>query len=175
MHPFYAASTSAGMPQNSAVHGANFSPQSAWLINDNSGSCTPTQGFDQVAFPQPPQANDPHSQPFNPVQIQHAPQMGGAPGFPATSPHSAKDGWFPMSADGMDFRAMPAKPSHTPAFVTSTSILRRDGIRKKNARFEIPAERNLRTIDHLIQQTTDETEIKELKQQKRLLRNRQAA
>ena len=57
----------------------------------------------------------------------------------------------------------------------STPLLRRDGIRKKNARFEIPAERNLRTIDQLINQTNDEGEIKELKQQKRLLRNRQAA
>ncbi|EHK99268.1 hypothetical protein M7I_4877 [Glarea lozoyensis 74030] len=52
---------------------------------------------------------------------------------------------------------------------------RGDGIRKKNARFDIPAERNLTNIDHLISQSTDEQEIKELKQQKRLLRNRQAA
>jgi hypothetical protein len=53
--------------------------------------------------------------------------------------------------------------------------MRRDGIRKKNARFDIPAERTLGTIDFLISQTNDEDEIKELKQQKRLLRNRQAA
>jgi hypothetical protein len=52
---------------------------------------------------------------------------------------------------------------------------RGDGIRKKNARFEIPPERNLHNIDHLIAMSTDEAEIKELKQQKRLLRNRQAA
>jgi hypothetical protein len=52
---------------------------------------------------------------------------------------------------------------------------RGDGIRKKNARFDIPAERNLTNIDQLISQSTDEQEIKELKQQKRLLRNRQAA
>jgi hypothetical protein len=50
-----------------------------------------------------------------------------------------------------------------------------DGIGKKNARFEIPAERNLHNIDTLIMQTQDEAERKELKQQKRLLRNRQAA
>ncbi|KKA27253.1 hypothetical protein TD95_003180 [Thielaviopsis punctulata] len=54
-------------------------------------------------------------------------------------------------------------------------LRRGDGIRKKNARFDIPAERNLTNIDHLIAQSTDEQEIKELKQQKRLLRNRQAA
>jgi len=53
--------------------------------------------------------------------------------------------------------------------------MRRDGIRKKNARFEIPAERTLSNIDYLINQSNDDQEIKELKQQKRLLRNRQAA
>lgn len=63
----------------------------------------------------------------------------------------------------------------SPTFNPNPPLLRRDGIRKKNARFEIPAERTLRTIDTLINQTTDEQEIKELKQQKRLLRNRQAA
>ena len=40
---------------------------------------------------------------------------------------------------------------------------------------EIPKERNLATIDALIAASTDENEKKELKQQKRLLRNRQAA
>ncbi|KAF3402316.1 hypothetical protein DPV78_003647 [Talaromyces pinophilus] len=50
-----------------------------------------------------------------------------------------------------------------------------DGIRKKNARFDIPAERTLSNIEEMIAQSTKEDEIKELKQQKRLLRNRQAA
>jgi hypothetical protein len=54
-------------------------------------------------------------------------------------------------------------------------VVRSDGIRKKNAKFEIPKERNLQNIDNLISLTTDEEEKKELKQQKRLLRNRQAA
>lgn len=51
----------------------------------------------------------------------------------------------------------------------------RDGIRKKNARFEIPPERTLSNIDKLISEEKDEKKAKELKQQKRLLRNRQAA
>jgi len=55
------------------------------------------------------------------------------------------------------------------------SIMRPDGIRKKNARFEIPKERNLQNIDSMILASKDEAEKKELKQQKRLLRNRQAA
>ena len=54
-------------------------------------------------------------------------------------------------------------------------IFSSDGFRKKSARFEIPQERNLENIDALIASTNDEQEKKELKQQKRLLRNRQAA
>ena len=68
------------------------------------------------------------------------------------------------------------RPQPTSPMIRSHNEMRRgDGIRKKNARFEIPAERNLNNIDQLIAQSTDEQEIRELKQQKRLLRNRQAA
>jgi hypothetical protein len=59
--------------------------------------------------------------------------------------------------------------------LTSGMASRRDGVRKKNARFEIPEGRNVNNIDHLISQASTEEEIKDLKQQKRLLRNRQAA
>lgn len=76
----------------------------------------------------------------------------------------------------MDLHSMSRPGVQTsPTFNPNPPLLRRDGIRKKNARFEIPAERTLRTIDTMINNTTDEQEIKELKQQKRLLRNRQAA
>ena len=53
--------------------------------------------------------------------------------------------------------------------------MRRDGMRKKNVKIPIPTERTLNNIDTLISKSTDEQEIKELKSQKRLLRNRQAA
>lgn len=59
--------------------------------------------------------------------------------------------------------------------VSSQIEQRRDGVRKRNARFDIPADHNLNNIDQLIAESTNELEIKELKQQKRLLRNRQAA
>lgn len=53
---------------------------------------------------------------------------------------------------------------------------RRDaGIQKKNKRIDIPQERNIQTIDQLIERTKDEDLLKELKAQKRLLRNREAA
>ena len=103
-------------------------------------------------------------------QLGH--QQAPAQSMP-TSPQ--KDTWITQdlkaAAQGMAKRPRPASP-----IIRSHNDLRRgDGIRKKNARFDIPAERNLSNIDHLISQSTDEQEIKELKQQKRLLRNRQAA
>ncbi|CEJ90513.1 hypothetical protein VHEMI06293 [[Torrubiella] hemipterigena] len=67
---------------------------------------------------------------------------------------------------------MPAREQQT---AQSISDARQEGIRKRNTRFEIPPEHNLGNIDHLIAQSTDEHRIKELKAQKRLLRNRQAA
>lgn len=94
--------------------------------------------------------------------------MGGHPSD-AMSPQ--KDNSWTSHLKDQAKRNRPSSP-----MIRSHNELRRgDGIRKKNARFEIPAERNLSNIDHLISQSTDEQEIKELKQQKRLLRNRQAA
>ncbi len=80
----------------------------------------------------------------------------------------------------MDPRPLPKRmrQNSPPRSFTPGLRLRGDGIRKKNARFEIPPERNLTTIDQMIQEATsdgNEEILKELKQQKRLLRNRQAA
>lgn len=101
--------------------------------------------------------------------------------FPPTSGSdtplsTSPDKWNPINSD-MDQQPLSKRPRpHSPSRPFSPGpFTRRDGIRKKNARFEIPAERNLHTIDQLISEATNEDEIKELKQQKRLLRNRQAA
>ena len=83
-----------------------------------------------------------------------------------------------LSSSGASIDTQPTMkklPPSSPMIRSHNELRRGDGIRKKNARFDIPAERNLNNIDQLIQQSTDEQEIKELKQQKRLLRNRQAA
>lgn len=92
----------------------------------------------------------------------------------ASIPTSPQKEWM---APEVDHRAMPKRMRpQSPGLRTHPDMVRRgDGIRKKNARFDIPAERNLTNIDQLIAISNDETEIKELKQQKRLLRNRQAA
>ncbi|RMZ89324.1 hypothetical protein DV736_g3452, partial [Chaetothyriales sp. CBS 134916] len=90
------------------------------------------------------------------------------------SPQSSQGGWASTaSSDGAEHRPEVRSPRFRP--MSPMTVQRSDGIRKKNARFEIPKDRNLANIDALIMQSTDDQERKELKQQKRLLRNRQAA
>ncbi|WYZ34632.1 hypothetical protein EsH8_I_000908 [Colletotrichum jinshuiense] len=152
-----------------------FGPQgNAWSLSNTSGSCTPLQQFDGMPaeydssapmFPRPVQGQTPFTNPTG--QINMFASIGSGNQSIPTSPQK---GWIGQS-ESMAKKMRPGSPT-----IRSHNDLRRgDGIRKKNARFDIPAERNLSNIDHLIAQSTDEQEIKELKQQKRLLRNRQAA
>jgi hypothetical protein len=147
----------------------------------SSGSATPLQTFDGLPAeydsgvslfhrPGTMQAQTPFSNPSNPVALFQ--QLGHAAGQSLpTSPQ--KEHWMSQELKN---QAMAKRNRPTSPLIRSHNELRRgDGIRKKNARFEIPSERNLGNIDQLISQSTDEQEIKELKQQKRLLRNRQAA
>ncbi|KAK3495622.1 hypothetical protein B0T13DRAFT_401935 [Neurospora crassa] len=148
----------------------------------SSGAATPLQSFDglpQAEYesstvplfrPATVQAQTPFSNPSN--QAVMFQQLGhhGIPAVPASPP---KEHWINQELKN---QAMAKRNRPTTPLIRSHNELRRgDGIRKKNARFDIPAERNLSNIDQLIAQSTDEQEIKELKQQKRLLRNRQAA
>ena len=144
-----------------------------WSMGQGSGTCTPLQydGLDngyevnQSIFQRPVQMQTPFSNPASQVPLFSS----ANPSIP-TSPQ--KD-WM-----GQDLKNQPLgkrmRPD-SPAIRSHNELRRGDGIRKKNARFDIPVERNLHNIDQLIAQSTDEQEIKELKQQKRLLRNRQAA
>jgi hypothetical protein len=153
----------------------------AWPMT-SSGSATPQlQAFDGLPveydsnnlamFHRPPtmQTPTPFAAPANPVNMFQ--QLGHpAPQSIPTSPQ--KDAWM---AQDLKAQAMKRPRPASPLIRSHNELRRGDGIRKKNARFDIPAERNLSNIDQLIAQSTDEQEIKELKQQKRLLRNRQAA
>lgn len=58
---------------------------------------------------------------------------------------------------------------------SAADCMRSDMARKKNTKIDIPSERNLLNIDRLIEESTNELERKELKSQRRLLRNREAA
>jgi len=161
-----------------------------WTSNDAlSGSCTPTQysahsatfpsvDFDAVNFPAFTTGSAFDSVPvMTPLNIcQPVPQAPSVsiPSTPLTT------GWT-TPVEQVEIRQIVSngvkrmRPGSPIPRVHSPLHMRRDGIRKKNARFDIPAERTLLNIDHLIAQSGDDNEIKELKQQKRLLRNRQAA
>lgn len=155
-------------------------PTNPWSMS-NSGSCTPMAQFDGlpteydnnnssnnnnnatagIPFQRPQmQGQTPFSNPAN--QVPMFPPVNGHP----MQQSASKDGWMTGLKD---------PKTDSPTIRSHNELRRGDGIRKKNARFDIPAERTLNNIDTLIAQSTDETEIKELKQQKRLLRNRQAA
>ncbi|KGQ11654.1 hypothetical protein BBAD15_g2613 [Beauveria bassiana D1-5] len=97
--------------------------------------------------------------------------------MPTESKHehvSPKNDWTSTSQPMHQTTAAAASAPDTDQ-LASHGDLRRDGVRKRNARFEIPPDHNLNNIDQLIAESTNELEVKELKQQKRLLRNRQAA
>lgn len=158
----------------------NQAPQ--WAFGNGSGNCTPMPQFDslpefdtrtsifqrQMAGPTP--FSNPNVNIFAGLNSSAVTTASVMPTTSATAgqtlpTHLHTD----LNAHGQ--KKLPPSPN-----VRSHNDLRRgDGIRKKNARFEIPPDRNLSNIDQLISQSTDEQEIKELKQQKRLLRNRQAA
>lgn len=130
-----------------------------------SDTATPTPAYGSVDSYSPPVQYATHSGfDFNQDPISAV----------SMSPQSSRGGWASAtSSDGIDQQCMvqsPVSRSFSPQLVQ-----RPDGTRKKNARFDIPKDRNLHTIDAMIMNAANESEKKELKQQKRLLRNRQAA
>lgn len=170
-NPFVDQSGSAFIPQHQMF------PQTgqSWLTT-TSGSCTPMLQYDGL-----PGEYENHTGLFR-GHMQVTVPFGNVGSQALFSPTSTANESSPTSpqkewmGDSIESRSMPKRMrQNSPGLRSHSPFMRRDGIRKKNARFDIPAERNLLNIDHLIAQTTDEQEIKELKQQKRLLRNRQAA
>ena len=157
--------------------------QNAWPVPE-----TPTDAYTPTAdklfdpFPQDYDSSPPgiyqsmhmdnNSYPFEWVPITGDVRHSAV--FPSAQPdnspvlmsvHADKE-WMKMSA--MEKRSVPKR--------MRPSKPRRSGIRKKKARTaDIPSKRNLLNLDQEIVQCTDPEELKELKQQKRMLRNRQAA
>lgn len=144
-------------------------PPQPWSMAAHSENNTPTPVYTTV----PDHFNQPIQYPAGPVNyrpFQHPDPAAAV----SMSPQSSQGGWASTtSSENAEIRHPPRSPRYRPT--SPMTVIRSDGIRKKNARFEIPKERNLANIDALIMQSTDEAEKKELKQQKRLLRNRQAA
>ena len=105
-----------------------------------------------------------HNQPVPPTVPTPPPSDG--------SPHSA---WGVPIVHPDDPHAAKRVKLDWGGFDGNNPVVRPDGVRKKNAKFEIPEDRNLDTLDSLIKHAKSEAELKELKMQKRLLRNREAA
>ncbi|PYH97826.1 putative bZIP transcription factor [Aspergillus ellipticus CBS 707.79] len=179
-HAFFETAPNPFMRVDGSHQSAAYGQQASWPLAKDSGSCTPTAMYEHF----PSELDHTASAPFaggavGPVNTINIPSMSYRPGLAfahpaavAMSPQSSQ-GWMPAATDLPDAMSRPTK---SPTYRNSSPLsMRRDGIRKKNARFEIPAERTLSNIDQLISQSSNEEEIKELKQQKRLLRNRQAA
>lgn len=111
---------------------------------------------------------------YPPSQVPPAvPTPPPSDGSGPLSPHMTGD-WLPFTASGVDPN-LPKQIRLSQCVSSNSPILRPDGVRKKNAKFEIPEDRNLDTLDALIKHAKNDAELKELKMQKRLLRNREAA
>ncbi|KAM5355850.1 hypothetical protein ACJ41O_002496 [Fusarium nematophilum] len=142
-----------------------------WSLGNASGTCTPLHPFDGVPAEYDANASIFQRTLAGPTPFTNPGNMfSSLPAGNQSIPTSPQKEWMGPQQP-MNKKMRPSSP----AIRSHNDMRRGDGIRKKNARFDIPAERNLSNIDHLIAQSTDEQEIKELKQQKRLLRNRQAA
>ena len=189
-----------GAPHAPQIFGHHQQPQT-WHYERKSGHATPNPSVEVVAHHQPQHYDGHHyaqhqhradsargsfsqpmpplppapTLPYHPAQ-QHPEQSYIAATQVQTpmSPHSHQD-WMRLAAQEHEARPVSKKVKPTSSRETNVDFQRRDGIRKKNGRIEIPNERNIESIDQLIETTTDESLLKELKQQKRLLRNREAA
>ncbi len=176
--------TENGATQYTHPNAPQFAPfgnhMAPWTQQNNIAPEPGTTGFntfasdlDNVKAEAPYTADGHPSQNANPYGGLPAHVDSEYPPYPMTA---ASPQWSTSSSDAVE--KIPRSGQYqSPMFNHNPPTLRRDGVRKKNARFEIPEGRNLQTIDELINSTNpnNEDEIKELKQQKRLLRNRQAA
>ena len=151
-----------------------------WQPHSTQGSDAPNPAFQ--TFPPDMETIKPEASYNNEVPATHPPSIyGGLPvqmdsEYPAYPVSAASPQWSTSSSDNVE-KIPRSGHFQSPMYNLSQPQLRRDGVRKKNARFDIPEGHNLQTIDNLINSTNpnDEDTIKTLKQQKRLLRNRQAA
>ena len=188
-NPFFPQSNNPFARLDPAHYGQN-PPTWEPVYEQESEVCTPTAAQPFGSFPSEfesgqtsfmPQASG--TNPFGPVSSMNDnvrpssvfPQSNQSVPTPRPmSPHTNSE-WMQMAEQERMNRPMSKRMRPNTPTRSYSPFPRRDGIRKKNARFEIPPERSLNNIDLLIAQCSNEDELKELKQQKRLLRNRQAA
>jgi len=90
------------------------------------------------------------------------------------SPHSHTE-WASPAAQGGQRHPLRKQMRPNTHVRSLSECARPDGIRKKNTRIDIPPERSLVAIERLLEDSKNDDERKELKGQRRLLRNREAA
>ena len=152
---------------NIANCGPGFMPTQSWSLSARSEASTPTPFFGPVQEPYDQQVQ------YNGGPVTFNLSQQDPVSAVSMSPQSSQGGW--ASNASSDAAETGLSLGHRYRGTSPMFVMRSDGIRKKNAKFEIPPERNINTIDTLIAHASNEEEKKELKQQKRLLRNRQAA
>ena len=166
-----------GVPQYASYS----SHMAAWNSQGNLGS-DPSNTAAFTAFQTDLEDVKPE-EPFNHdmAQPSHQNPYGGlprhsAPDYRPDAASVASPQWSTSSSDAVE-KIPRSGHVQSPTFNHNAPTLRRDGVRKKNARFDIPDGHNVHTIDLLIAAAdpTNEEKIRTLKQEKRLLRNRQAA
>ncbi|GAB7352656.1 hypothetical protein MBLNU459_g3022t1 [Dothideomycetes sp. NU459] len=159
----------------------NGNPYMSWAF-EHSGTNTPTgtevfvpHKFEASPYPQQAPEQTQH-RPSTSSSVRPDPSSASAPQVHTpVSPQSHSE-WMAFATQEMEGRqTMPKRlrPNSSPRLDSLEH--KGDGIRKKNARIDIPSDRNLESIERLLGETTNEDERKELKSQKRLLRNREAA
>jgi len=99
-----------------------------------------------------------------------------APALFETSPTNNKD-WMSIAEQTVGTRRIPNRMRNksTPRSSLLSRKRNGNGISKKPARFNIPPDQSLNNLNKLIANCEDEAELGELKTQRRLIRNRQAA
>lgn len=147
------------------------------MDHNDSSTATVYDGLSQKYEPSPfpDHANmHPLQSPPTFTPIQQEPNFRGAVQIQTPmSPHSHEE-WEAMGRlekEGLAF------PTHIRMSSPSKHVEKRrgDGVRKKNAKIDIPDGRTVPVIEELMAAEQDELTLKELKGQKRLLRNREAA
>ncbi|KIW18546.1 hypothetical protein PV08_02834 [Exophiala spinifera] len=153
----------------SANCGSAFAQTPSWPLTARSEASTPTPFFAAAQD----QFNQQVQYPGGPVTLSTFAQQDPLSAV-SMSPQSSQGGWASTTSSNATERSRRLR-HHKYRAPSPGLVVRSDGIRKKNAKFDIPSERNLANIDLLIASCVNDEEKKELKQQKRLLRNRQAA
>jgi len=175
-NPFYTPDALFGSPDTTKHAPASLSQDQPWSYGQTSQKDSPDHfdGADDFDISEYASHGIGHSySTFTPIQ-QKQDHMQTAHVQTPISPHSHAD-WASPTIQEAQCQALKRQMRPSTHARSLSECARPDGIRKKNTRIDIPPERSLIAIEHMLEVSKDEEERKELKSQRRLLRNREAA